>query len=688
MAVLKMQRLGLCALKKNRKEILELLQRRGVLDIDTDAAEDEVFQRTDTSKARADFEKEIQLAEHALEILQRYVPEHKGMLSSLEGKKLVDLESCRRMEAARETVLYKARKIEELSRKAAECETESRKLENEREALEPWKALAVPMDFAGTKRTAALIGTFPGALSTEQLCTLVEAALARDAGEGTADGPAASGVLETSGYYAEVVSADADQSCVFILVKKEDAGRLEEALRTEGFARPSRAEGMRPAARQEELAKELESLKEKKEALEEQIRAFAESREELKLAADYYRMRLEKYELLGSLLQSKKTFLVTGYVPERAAADLARELSEEFTLALELAAPAEEDEPPVLLANKTVPASFEGVVAAFGLPGKGEIDPTTIMSACYIFLFGLMLSDAAYGFIVFAACLAALLKFPRMQEGMRKSLRMFMYCGISTMFWGVMFGSYFGDVVDVVSRTFFGHQVTIPALWFVPLNDPMKMLVFSMLFGVIHLFLGLGMKGYMLLRDKKYLDFVCDVVFWYLLLIGLILILLPSGMFESISQMQFNFPPVLNQVAKLMAVVGAAGILLMSGRGRKNWFLRVALGAYDLYGVTSWLSDVLSYSRLLALGLATGVIGSVINSMGAMLGGGIVGAIGFTLVFLIGHSVNIGINLLGAYVHTNRLQYVEFFGKFYEGGGRPFNPFSIHTNYVEFKEEN
>ena len=308
------------------------------------------------------------------------------------------------------------------------------------------------MDFAGTKRTAALIGTFPGALSTEQLCEVVEAALARDAGEGTADEPAASGAPEHPGYYAEVVSADADQSCVFILVKKEDAGRLEEALRTEGFARPSRTEGTRPAARQEELTKELAALKEKKEALEEQIRAFAESREELKLAADYYRMRLEKYELLGSLLQSKKTFLVTGYVPERAAADLARELSEEFTLALELADPAEEDEPPVLLANKTVPASFEGVVAAFGLPGKGEIDPTTIMSACYIFLFGLMLSDAAYGFIVFAACLAALLKFPRMQEGMRKSLRMFMYCGISTMFWGVMFGSYFGDVVDVVSR--------------------------------------------------------------------------------------------------------------------------------------------------------------------------------------------------------------------------------------------
>ncbi len=678
MAVLKMQRLAICAWKKNRKQILELLQRRGVVDIDTDAVEDEVFKRTDTAEARGAFERDVQLAEHALEILQQYVPEQKSMFSSLEGKELVSLEDYRRMEAAREAVMEKARRIEALSREAAECEAERKRLENEREALEPWKALDVPMSFAGTKRTGALVGTFPEQLSTEQLCTRIEACLTPEEGRETA----------LPGYIAEVVSSDSSQSCVFILVRKEDAARVEEALRTEGFARPSRLEDRKPADRQAQLADEIKELARKKEALEKEIVSLADCREELKLASDYYRIRLEKYEILGTLLQSKKTFLVTGYVPERAAAELAKELSENFTLAVEIADPAEEDEPPVLLANKTVPSSFEGVVEAFGLPGKGEIDPTTVMSACYIFLFGLMLSDAAYGFVVFAVCLAALLKFPRMQEGMRKSLRMFMYCGISTMFWGIMFGSYFGDVVDVVSRTFFGKEVTIPALWFVPLNEPMKMLVFSMLFGVIHLFLGLGMKGYMLLRDKKYLDFVCEVVFWYLLLIGLILILLPSQMFESISQMQFNFPPALNLAAKGMAIGGAVGILLMSGRGRKNWFLRVALGAYDLYGVTSWLSDVLSYSRLLALGLATGVIGTVINSMGAMLGGGIVGAVGFTLVFVIGHSINIGINLLGAYVHTNRLQYVEFFGKFYEGGGRPFNPFCIKTNYVEIKEEN
>jgi V/A-type H+-transporting ATPase subunit I len=124
-----------------------------------------------------------------------------------------------------------------------------------------------------------------------------------------------------------------------------------------------------------------------------------------------------------------------------------------------------------------------------------------------------------------------------------------------------------------------------------------------------------------------------------------------------------------------------------SGRENRNWAIRIALGAYNLYGVTGWLSDVLSYSRLLALGLATGVIASVVNTMGSMLGGGVGGAIFFIVVFLIGHTMNMAINLLGAYVHTNRLQFVEFFGKFYDAGGKTFEPFTTNTKYIEVKEE-
>ena len=194
-----------------------------------------------------------------------------------------------------------------------------------------------------------------------------------------------------------------------------------------------------------------------------------------------------------------------------------------------------------------------------------------------------------------------------------------MYCGISTLVWGILFGGYFGNIVDIVSEKFFGHTVTVPALWFVPLNDPMKLLVYSMLFGVIHLFVGLGIKGYMCLRDGKVMDFFCDVVLWFMLLVGLILMLLPSDIFASIAQTQIVFPAVVNTLAKVLAIAGAVGIVLMSGRSSKNPGIRITLGAYDLYNVTGWLSDALSYSRLLALGLATGVIASVINQMGSMM---------------------------------------------------------------------
>ena len=153
---------------------------------------------------------------------------------------------------------------------------------------------------------------------------------------------------------------------------------------------------------------------------------------------------------------------------------------------------------------------------------------------------------------------------------MQKSIRLFMYCGLSTLFWGVMFGGYFGDFIDVFSKVYLHRPVTVKPVWFAPLNEPMRLLVFSMLFGLIHMFLGMGLKGYMLLRDRKYLDFFCDVVLWFLLLMGLILIFIPSSMFRSISQMDLNLSPAVIQVGKWMAIIGAVGILFMSGRAPEN----------------------------------------------------------------------------------------------------------------------
>ena len=398
-------------------------------------------------------------------------------------------------------------------------------------------------------------------------------------------------------------------------------------------------------------------------------------------------MRADKYEVLGELPQSERTFVISGYIPQCEAGHVESWLSERYDCAVDIEDLKEDEEPPVILKNNPFSMNMEGVVESYGLPHKGELDPTTIMSFFYVFFFGMMLSDAAYGAIVAVACAVLVRKFPRMSPGMKKSLKLFFYCGLSTLVWGILFGGYFGNIVDIVSEKFFGTAVTVPALWFIPLNDPMKLLVFSLLFGVIHLFTGLGIKGYLCLRDGKVMDFFCDVVLWFMLLVGLILMLLPSDIFASIAQTQIVFPGWLNTLAGILAAAGAIGIVLMSGRDKKNPALRIALGAYDLYNITGWLSDVLSYSRLLALGLATGVIASVINQMGSMLPDNIVGVIFFIVIFLAGHTLNLAINLLGAYVHTNRLQFVEFFGKFYEGGGRPFEPFKENTKYADVKEE-
>lgn len=670
MAVLQMQKISICALKKDRKRILELLQAAGVMEMISVSDEGSTFQKSDTVLSRQVFERNAATADQAMDVLQEYVPEKKTMFSSLEGKPITDSEQYKEIEENAAGILEAAREVISLNKQISEYKAGIVKLEAQIESLVPWMNLDVSMKCPGTLKTSVLIGAVCGAVTLDQLY-----------------GVAAEKAPEITGLDIQIIGSDRDQTCIVAICLKENAEHLEEALRSIGFARPSQMTDQVPAVYSKNLQSEIDGLNREIETAVQKLQTYESSREELKILSDYFRVRSQKYEVLGSLLQSEKTFLITGYVPETKTLQMEQKLNNDFELAIEIEDIPEEEEAPVLLKNNKFTSSAESVTASFGLPAKGEIDPTSIMTFCYIFLFGLMLSDAAYGLIVFLACFILLKKYPRMGEGMSRAIQLFMYCGVSTMFWGVMFGGYFGDAVTIISKTFFGRELTIPALWFAPLNDPMKMLLYSMIFGCIHLYLGLGIKGYMLVKDRKYADFIFDVVFWYMLLTGLILILVPTDLFSSIVQIQVTFPPFVGGLAKGMSIIAAIGILLMSGRHSKNPVLRIALGAYDLYNITGWLSDVLSYSRLLALGLATGVIASVINQMGSMLGNGIIGTILFIIIFIFGHLFNLAINLLGAYVHTCRLQYVEFFGKFYEGGGREFMPFRQNTKYVDFKED-
>lgn len=670
MAVLQMQRVSICALKKDRKSILEKLQSMGILEISRVADEDDAFSRMDTMNARVSFEKKANIADQALDVLDGYAPESKSMFASLEGKKLIGSSRFQSAVADKEKIMDTAADLIQTSKVIAEKKAAILKLENQIESLTPYLSLEVPMNYSGTKKVAMFIGTMAAETQLQDVySTLTEQ------------------LPEVEAVDIQIISSDQDAVYLAVLCMRKDASKVEEVLRSAGFARPAQLSEEVPSVKTQELKESIQQLNNEIKEQEDKIKSCAEERERLRYISDYFRMRAEKYEVLGTLPQSQRTFVISGYTAKKFVPALEKAIGANYDCVMDVEEVGEEEEVPTILQNNSFSRSWEGIVESYGLPKRGEFDPTTIMSFFYVFFFGMMLSDAAYGAILAIACFVLLKKFPRMSPGMYQSIKLFMFCGISTVIWGILFGGYFGNIVDVVSAKFFGTTITPAALWFIPLNDPMKLLVYSMLFGVIHLFVGLGIKGYMCIKNRQFMDFFCDVVLWFCLVVGLILMLLPSSLFASIAQTEIVFPDVVNLMAKVLAIFGAVGIVLMSGRGTKNPGIRLALGAYDLYNITGWLSDVLSYSRLLALGLATGVIASVINQMGSMVPNNIFGIIAFIVIFIVGHALNLAINLLGAYVHTNRLQFVEFFGKFYEGGGKPFEPFCADTKYVDIKEE-
>ena len=677
MAKLPMKRVEIYGLKTHRKSILEALQRYGVLEpISVDLSEDG-FEKMDTSSSAATFAKARSNLEQSLEVLKKYSPEDVPLLAMFSGKKMLSVEQYYEMVDNSDRVMNIAHELNDLSKQNSELEADIAKKENSILALNPWLNLDIPMNFMGTKKTSVLIGVFPEEYELKDILEQYNEILSD---EGNSQD-------EMYSVDVEIISSAPQQTCAVIICRKEKRAEIESYLRNIGFSRPQYVSTEIPANEIENLKNLIQLDKSMIEKNTKMIETQSKHRDLLKFMVDYYTMRIEKYHTLADTNQRKKFFVIYGYVPEKYTGRLEDELVRKYNAAVEISDVSEEDNPPVLLKNNSISEPVETVLETYSMPNKHEIDPTFIMSLFYYFLFGMMLSDAGYGLLMIIGCAFVILRYPDMNIGIKKTLKMFFYCGISTFIWGVLFGGFFGDAVKVISTTFFGTSVTIPPLWFEPIKDPMRMLVFSFAVGIVHLFVGLGIKFYQMAKDGDIKGAIYDVVFWYLLVGGGVVYLLTMDMFINMAELTFRLPPEVGTAAAVCAGVGALGIILFAGRSSKNPAKRVAKGLYELYGVTGYLSDILSYSRLLALGLATGVIAQVFNQMGSMFGGGFLGAICFTLVFVIGHTLNMAINLLGAYVHTNRLQFVEFFGKFYEGGGEKFKPFSVHTNYFKFKEE-
>lgn len=669
MAVLPMKRVLICGMKKDRKAVLELVQRLESVEIDAGTEEeDEVFVQTDVSSSAQLFQKNAASAARALEILNAAAPEEKSILSSFEGRKEMSVEEYEKQVSRRDEIMRDVGEILRIDKELSEAKADIPRIETQIEALGPWMELDVPLSFKGTKKTAAFIGTFPEELSESEVLSRL-----------------ASLLPEIEDLNVDVVRATPEITSVMVICMKKDADAVDNALRHLNFSRPPVSDEV-PARQKELYQGEITAAMKRMDEARQELQSYAGRRDDLKFAVDYFTLRADKYKVLGSLSQSRRTFLLKGYVPEEAAPKLELILTRSYEVCVEFSDPSESDDVPVLLKNNAFSSPVESVIESYSMPGKGELDPTMPVACFYYFMFGMMLSDFAYGAVMAAATFWILRKFKNMEPGMKKMMTMFCYCGLGTMLSGVLFGSYFGDAPIVIAKTFFGKDITIWS-WIDPLNESMKMLVFAFVIGLIHLFTGLILNCYGAIKQKKYADAIYDSVFWIMLVGGLLL----YGLTTDIVTGMFG----LNKIAQgigtfggICAVIASVGIILTGGRESKNWFKRTLKGAYALYGVTGYLSDILSYSRLLALGLATSVISSVFNQMGTMAGSGVFGVLIFIVVFLIGHTLNLAINALGAYVHTNRLQFVEFFGKFYNGGGRKFEPFAVKTKYFKFKEEN
>lgn len=657
MAKVKMKKIEIIAFFKDCRSIMERLQRRGATEL-TDVSDEKLVKiNSDSNTAR--LERTIALVLNARASLEHYCPEEQPLGKILSGRKQITTAEFAQKAEKNGDTLKMCVKINSCVSRIGELKNNIARLNAKIDSLTPWLSLKLPQNFTGTENTAAFSGTLPGETDLE----LVKSEIKKD----------------STLFFAKEISARKEQKCIFALCLKEESERVLAMLRDFGFMQNS---ALSPLTYEEEKKKCVEERARSEKELNETteiIKAFGKNREEIDFLEDYLVMKKDKYEAFSKLAMTESVFVLNGYIPEKYCGKLAKEFESKYELCISFSDPDDDEDVPVLLSNSSFSEPLEGITEMYALPNKRDVDPSSVMSFFYYLFFGMMLSDAGYGLIMLIAT-TVILKKTSVEGNLRKSIKMFRNCGVSTVFWGALFGSWFGDLPQVIASSFFGKNIETTALWFEPLDDPMKLLLFSFGLGICHLFLGLWVNFRMLLKEGRPFDAFCEVFPIYFTILGVAPIC--AGILTPV-------PSFLITRGKYLAIIGVILIVLTSGRSGKNIFMRFFGGIYGLYNVaTGYLGDILSYSRLLALGLATGSIASVINLIAAMPQNTVLKAIMLIVVGIAGHTANLGINMLGAYVHADRLQFVELFSKFYEGGGRKFEPLKSNTKHIKFEKEN
>ena len=652
MAIVKMKKFTLLAFESQRAELLEKLQSFAEVEFinlqDNDFLENnEDFK--DLSKdgldsEYAECEEKLSKAKFALNFLKEYVPQKSGLKALKEGKVELTLKELE------EKVLNS--NWEAIFDKVKEKEAEFNKLDNEKtklqatiDSLSPWESFDASFEDLESLKIPTFLGSIPKQ-NEENLNS------------------------ELSDCYFEIISTNNDETFYFVMCNTEQKEEVTEKLRALGFSQFKSEEKVAPLKTIHDSMDRIAKIDSEKFFIKEELAAFEEEYKTLELVNEYYENMTVRKEATNNFLKTENVMVIQGWIAEEDEKELVSVVNkvagDEAYITFEDVKEDEYDKVPTKLKNNEINSCFESITEMYSTPKYDEIDPTPLLTPFYLLFFGMMVADMGYGLLMILATGYALKKF-KFDEGTRKFVKFFFYLGFPTIGFGAIYGAFFGDLIPSLPRLIDTNK------------DITTILILSIVLGAIQIFCGLGIKAYMLIKAGKPLDAFYDVGSWVITLISLGIVLV--GAFAG------GVPSIVKNIAIVAMIFGMVVIVLTNGRGAGSKAAELGQGAYALYGITSYVGDLVSYTRLMALGLAGGSLAGAFNMIIGLFSSNIVALILFgPLLFVFGHIFNLALSLLGAYVHTCRLQYVEYFGKFYEGGGRAFAPFKAEEKFINLKK--
>lgn len=660
MAISAISKIEIIGLQEDKARLLDLLQESGTVEL-IEAKEDYAGSPSLPAQASTDIAR-MEEAIHYLGGLRK----DEGLLSGMvKLKPMVYQKELQEVLAAFD---YQAL-IDKLTRLRNYLKTllqDKDRLLLEKRLLIPWENLSLPLE--QIHQADGHCGVILGALPAGDYAHLEEE-------------------CRKSGLrlFCDVVNQGRSDTYLAVVYLKEEFEQLEALLKKYrfNFVALGRHQGT-ACERLQELAGQLADADTRIQKIREEIAALCA--EQFKLQAVYdYLFNINKKEETGKSIAAQRwTFYLCGWIRRRDVAMLKERIGQKNPQsAVFISQPRPDEDIPTALENKPAIQPFEAVTNLYGQPKYNSIDPSGLLSLFFVLSFGFCLLDAGYGMIL-AGLMFFFLKKKNISAPGRSLLRLFFFAGLAAVFAGLITGSFFGDLISRLPEQFACMKnIQQKLVLFDPIKDSLVFLGLALALGSLQIWTGILVKFLMDLRGDKLAAFMLDLP-TLLIQTSLLMLVMVFAKF---------LPASMLNAAVALFVISAIMVIYYQWNSNTEISLKIFWSIFGLYSIITgnFLADTLSFSRIFALGMAGGLLAMAMNTMLFPQGqihnifGFIIAVLGVLILFF-SHILNLGISVLGAYVHTSRLQYLEFFSKFFVSGGRPFRPFRKENKYIFLAE--